>query len=158
MVKIVMHHCGMVDFWNGKYIEEKVSELGDLDPGYISVTHLWMFLRTAMNYADAVVEPVLVLEEDVVLSEKNEEEDVVLSDVGSGEGDRNVEDIAMESEAADSDDEMGNVLRGNEDANVMDELEIVRDSDDDVMESTSKDKDSDDDIIRGKLGSFKKRN
>ena len=55
MVKIVMHHGGRVEFLKSDYIGGQISDLGDLDPDYISVTLLWTLLKTVMNYADAVV-------------------------------------------------------------------------------------------------------
>lgn len=54
MVKIIMHRGGMVHFRNVDYIRGEVSELGDLDSNYISVTHMWTFLKTTINYADVV--------------------------------------------------------------------------------------------------------
>ncbi|KAB1221987.1 hypothetical protein CJ030_MR2G018479 [Morella rubra] len=54
MVKIVIHHGRRVEFLKSDYIGGQISDLGDLDPDYISVTHLWTLLKTSMNYADAV--------------------------------------------------------------------------------------------------------
>ncbi|KAB1206768.1 hypothetical protein CJ030_MR7G013485 [Morella rubra] len=54
MVKVFMHHGRRMSFIHGTYIRGEVADAGWFDSDYLSVTHLWKFVKEDLKYHELV--------------------------------------------------------------------------------------------------------
>ncbi|KAB1206118.1 hypothetical protein CJ030_MR7G011671 [Morella rubra] len=54
MVKIYLHHGGKLSWVSGNYVRREVVYAGNFDLDYLSVTHLWKFIKKDLKYHELV--------------------------------------------------------------------------------------------------------